>query len=224
MGFWDDFTDYAGSIGGTAGAAWGLMTKGTPPDDESVVMLDGIALPGVTQSVEVGQRNEWERVPIDGLSGSVKLFHGRQDADVRISLTLVNDEEVDGLVDVIGDALSLDLAAVFDSLVDGEATPPPTTSVQKLSQFQLFLNQYDKDLNPKMFVISQNQVNARGVVAVLFDGMDHYWSSNRDFVYVTLNFLEYQPGVIAIESGKAKPPTLPDAPGPLDTTSPFEAA
>lgn len=225
MSGYSDFTDMLGAIGGTLGAGIGIFSSPTPPDDESVCLLDGLPLPGVVQYTQVSQRKDFEKVPIDGLSGSVKLYHGQLDADVRMNLILTTDDPPPGLVDDIGTALSGDIGGLIGDITDGGKTPSKTAT-EKLEMIQAFFVQYD-DFEfgkgakvPRAFVISQKKVNARGVTKVFFEGFDDSQSSNSDTISVDLTFLEYQPATVKFETGEAAPPPPPETPEP-DTTSPF---
>lgn len=218
--FYDEFTDYVGSIGSTLGSLYGLLTNPTPPADTSVILLDGKLLPVIVQSEEIIKELRIEAVPIEDLSGSVKLVHGHSDAVLRYGAAVTSDDIDDGLVGDIGSLLSGDLAGAIDGFFGGDAAAP-LTAVEKLEALKLFFQQYDADGNVKVWEISQELATAADISRVLFRSMQIGRNSGSDRIDVMLEFLEYQPATVLFETGEAVPPPPPDAPEP-DTTDPFE--
>ena len=220
LNLWDDFTNYVGAIGSTAGSLYGLFTNQTPPADTSVILLDGKLLPGIVQSEEIIKELRVESIPIEDLSGSVKLVHGHNDAVLRYAVTLTADDIDDGLAGDIGSLLSGDLAEAIDGFFGGD-TAAPLTAVQKLASMTLFFQQYTADGNIKVWEISQELATAAGISRVLFGSLQIGRSSNSDKIDLSLDFLEYQPATVLFETGAAVPPPPPDTPDP-DTIDPFD--
>jgi len=217
---WDDFTDYVGSIGATAGSLYGLFANQMPPADTSVIMLNGLLLPGIVQSEEVYKELRIESVPIEDLSGTAKLVHGHSDAVLRYGITLTSDDIDDGLVGDIGALFSGDFAEAIDGFYGGDGAAP-LTAVQKLESLKLFFQQYDTDGNVKVWQISQEVANAADVSRVLFSNLSIGRNCSSDKIECTLEFLEYQPATVLYETGAATPPPPPETPE-SDTIDPFE--
>jgi sulfur carrier protein ThiS len=218
--FYDEFTDYVGSLGSTLGSVYGLLTSPTPPADTSVLLLNGSPVPGIVQSEEIVKELRIEQVPIEDLSGSVKLVHGFADAVLRYGLTLTSDDIDDGLVGDISALLSGDISGAIDGFFGGDAAAP-LTAVEKLSALKLFFQQYSTEGDVKVWEISQELATAADVSRVLFRTWQMGRNSSSDKIEVVLEFMEYQPATVLFETGAATPPPPPDAPEP-DTTDPFD--
>jgi hypothetical protein len=217
---YSDIIDYTMLVAGTAGSLLGLLTNPEVDDDPSRLYLDDVPMPGIVQGEDVRQDIEWEQVPIEGRSGSVKLYHGYSDADVRLTLRLTTDDPDQSIAEIIGEGLSGDLAALYGSLF--AAPGMAQTALQKLSTLDAFFKMFAKGgvAHPRIFKIGQEHVNARGITKVQFSGFGSFRSSSDDTVDVELTFMEYEPAMVLYETGAAAPPPDPPAPAP-DTTDPF---
>lgn len=219
MSLWSDMSGYVGSITSSAGSIIGAFTDPTPPEDTSVILLDGAQIPGVVQDEDVQQSLDIERVPVMGRSGTGKIIHGWTDGICRYSLRLCKDDEPDGIVDGLGKFFSGDIAGGFESFT-GE--PGETlTAIQRLEIINAFAKTYDKDINPKVWKITQELANAHSIHQVIFSRLASRRTSRSDVIDVDIEFLEFIPATVLIETGKAKPPDPPDTPDP-DTTDPTE--
>jgi len=218
MSLYEDVSNYVGAVGSTAGALWGLFTNPTPPEDTSVIKLDDFTLPGIVQNEDLERELDVEFVPIEDLSGSVKLVHGHRDAVLRYVITLVNDDLPDSLVEQIGTLLSGDFAAALE-LLQG-SNQQIWTAVQKLQALDWFFRQYQSDgSGVKVWKITQEMANANGITQVLFTGMRPGRTSASDKIEVSLDFTEYQPATVLIETGAAPAQSTPP---PQVTTNPLE--
>jgi len=219
---YSDFNNYVGAIGQNVGSLLGAFTDPTPPADTSVIVLSGMPLPGIVQSEEIRQRINWERVPIEGRSGTVKLYHGFEDADLRYTLKLTGDDEDGGIAGAVGDLLSGDLAGFAEGVQENAAGGSyPLSAVQKLEWLQSFFKGFDaKAVKPRVYQISQEMANAAGIKEVVFDSVEPLRRSGSDLVEVSIAFLEYEPATVLMDTGQAAPPDEPEVPSP-DTTDPF---
>jgi len=222
---WDDFNNWAGAIAGNAGSLLGLISNPTPPDDISVLTLDKFTLPGIVQSEEITKELDVEYVPIEDLSGSVKLIKGHKDARLRYQLTLVNDPVDDGIMGDIGSVLSGDPAALIDKYFGGDKAAPQT-AVQKLDTIKWFFNYYTQQ-SPHHWKIRQELANSKyktqTISEVIWERMTIGRNSTSDKIEVSAEFTEYKPAVIGFDTGKDQPTSKPPEPSP-DTTNAFDDA
>jgi len=217
--FWEEFNNYVGALGSTFGSVAGLLTEPTPPEDTSVILLDGKTLPVIVQAEEVVKELRVEMVPIEDLSGTVKLVHGHEDGILRYTVAITSDDIDDGLAGTFSDLLSGDIAGAIDDFYGGDQAAP-LTAVDKLTALKLFFQQYDGDGNVKVWEITQELAAAADISRVIFRSMQIGRVSSSDKITAVMEFLEYQPATVLYETGQATPPPPATAPEP-DTTDPF---
>ncbi len=200
----EEMLNYAGAFAQTAGSLLGLFTNPTPPEDTSVIALNGWVLPCIVQQEDVDRQLIVEQVAIEGQSGTVKLVHGWGDAILRYVVTMTTDDIPDGAAGTVGALLSGDIASFIASLQ--AANVQIWTALDKLKALDFFFKQFGADgANPMIFDITQELAEAAGVKRVLFVGLTPSRSSSSDRIDATLQFLEYQPATVLIETGQAQP-------------------
>lgn len=229
MGSYGEFMSYVGGLGATFGSLCGLISNPEPPDDTSLIKLapyngaessfPTLTLPGIVQAEEVQQQMEIERVPLQGRSGTGKILDGWSDAIVRFTLRLTNDPSPESFMEKLGAVLSLDFAAALETMAADPETP--ATAVDKLAALNLFAKYYDPNRTPQVWEITQEIANAHGVKQVIFSRFDSMRTARLDVIDVDLEFLEWVPATVLIETGEALPEAPAEIPAP-DTTNPLE--
>lgn len=145
----------------------GKIIIGSPPE----------ALPGILDSVEIGGALSMESSSVQGSSGATRTVHGWGDADLSISLTLIDDpgkgvSRYDSLAKVTG---------VFKKVAD--------------------------DGGPEVYVLQHPMVSAWGVRKLLFSDLKSVESRGRQKIKVTLQFVEHESTVAATQQRQSQAAT-----------------
>ncbi|MDP8255452.1 MAG: hypothetical protein P9M14_06875 [Candidatus Alcyoniella australis] len=178
-----------------AGSIASFIHTRSTGDDPGQVLLGGIPLPGLTQSVTIDQQHDIEGVPIEGSNGKVKLWHGLGDAEISIDQVLTTDESR-GLLDILGDLATLDLGSVYSEFSGGSADA--MTAHEKLRAIALLFQR----VGPEGLVeveLQNEHVNAQlgDQVKVLFAGLGSA-DADDDTLSVSLRFVEFCPALVMV--------------------------
>lgn len=212
------FQNYVGSIGGTLGSLWGILTNPKPPEDTSAIYLDGVPMPGIVQDEDLSQEIDWEEVSIEGRSGVVRLYHGFKPSTLAYVVTCTNDDLPESAVEKVGQLLSGDLAAVFEEFTVGDS--PYMSAIYRALIWVAYSRAFDDAVtHPRVFKLGQEMATAFDVTRVQFQGIRARRTSRLDTIELQVRFVEYDPATVLYESG-SQPPPPPTTPEP-DTTDPF---
>jgi hypothetical protein len=127
-------------------------------------------LPGILDSIEVKSSLLTENISQQGKSGEVKIVSGWSDADVSITLILL-------------DIPKLDIAA-------GTATPDITRH-DCLAEITATFKQMKEDGEPQTYTIHHPHIKAWGAREFLFSDLKSSESRGRQKITCTLEFDEY---------------------------------
>jgi hypothetical protein len=155
----------------------GIVKIGSPPE----------ALPGIMESIKISDALLIENAETQGRSGKVKVVQGWNDADLLITLSLLDDP---GAGKTRWDSLK-QIAGIFKK-VSGNG-------------------------KPEIYTLSHPMTNAWGTKQLLFSSLESTEYRNRRKIAVSLEFVEYDSaaGVIqdrqetASEAKQAEPAATP---------------
>jgi hypothetical protein len=145
----------------------GQILIGSPPK----------ALPGILDSVEIGGALSMESSSMQGSSGATRTVHGWGDADLSISLTLIDDPgkkvtRYESLAKVTG---------VFKKVAD--------------------------DGGPELYVLQHPMVSAWGIRKLLFSDLKSVESRGKQKIKINLQFVEHESTVAAIQQRQTQAAT-----------------
>jgi hypothetical protein len=129
----------------------GILRIGSPPED----------LPGIVNSVKISGSLLFETAEVQGRSGRVKIVQGWDDADLTITMTLIDNQKTG---ETRWDFLEV-IANVFKKVADNG--------------------------KPEIYTISHPLVGAWGTSRFLFSSLDVTENRTRHIITVSLEFLEY---------------------------------
>jgi hypothetical protein len=124
-------------------------------------------LPGILDSIAVGDALITDDAETEGKSGSVKIISGWADADVTISLLLIDIPKV-----------------------TNEAVTPNVTRFDCLKEIASYFKQM-KDGKPRVYTIQHPHVAAWGIREFIFNDLKTTESRGRRIITATLEFDEF---------------------------------
>jgi hypothetical protein len=124
-------------------------------------------LPGILESIEVSDSLLIDNVESEGKSGSVKIISGWSDADITLSITLIDIPQV----------------------TNGTVTPQ-VTRFDCLREIAGTFKQM-KDGKPQVYVIQHPHIAAWGVRAFIFNRLKSQESKGKRIITCSLEFDEY---------------------------------
>jgi hypothetical protein len=157
----------------------GIIKIGSPPE----------GLPGIMESIKISDSLLIEDADMQGRSGKVKVVQGWGDADILITLSLIDDP---GAGKTRWDLLK-QIAAAFKKVGDNG--------------------------KPEIYTVSHPMINAWGTKQLLFSTLETTESRTRRKIAVSLEFVEYDSlaGIIqdrqsTANKAQADAPAQPPAP------------
>jgi hypothetical protein len=164
----------------------GIIKIGSPPE----------ILPGIVESVKISDALLIENAEMQGRSGKVKVVQGWNDADLLITLSLIDDPYW--------------------------SSNPPFVKKNKtrwdyLKQIAGVFKKVTDDGKPEIYTLSHPMTNAWGTKQLLFSSLESTEYRTRRKISVSLEFVEYDSaaGVIQDRQGTAnnaapaEPPAAP---------------
>ncbi|MDD5106039.1 MAG: hypothetical protein PHC49_10530 [Desulfuromonadaceae bacterium] len=178
--------------------------------EDGEVKLGGETLPGIFVSMTTNAGVKFDRAERDAMSGKAKVPMGWDDTEVKITLSLLCDQD--------------------------EATEEISTCYDKLKIINKFFKNSEgpKKPHPKIYNIDNRHLQARGVTRLVFYGLQSDEDDQSDEIRAVLTFVEHVPAVVkretaaspaspsaAPKTAKKDPPAAPSI--TKDTTNPFIA-
>jgi hypothetical protein len=156
---------------------------------------DGATLPGILDSISVGDSLLEDSVETADKSGSVKIISGWADADISITLLLIDIPTY-----------------------TAEAFTPGVTRFDCLKQIAGTFRQKDSDGKPCVYAIQHPHFSAWGIREFLFSKLKSAESRGRRIITCTLEFNEFDSAVgksqdrllASMEAAQAAPVTSED--------------
>jgi hypothetical protein len=156
----------------------GIIKIGSPPEE----------LPGIVESIEVSDALLIEDADTQGRSGKVKIVQGWDDADLLITLSLLDNP---GAGKTRWDYLK-QIAGVFKKVADSG--------------------------KPEVYLLTHPMINAWGVKQLLFSNLRSSEMRTRRKVSLTLEFVEYDPTAGIVQDRQAPAGEAKTADEPVSQT------
>lgn len=144
-------------------SADGIIKIGSPPEE----------LPGIMESIKISDSLLIKAADMQGRSGKVKDVQGWDDADIVITLSLIDDPEI--------------------TIHDGATRGTGITRWDCLKQIAAIFKKVDSNGKPEIYTLIHPMINAWGTKQFLFSSLETTESRTRRKVLVTLEFMEYDP-------------------------------
>jgi hypothetical protein len=144
----------------------GIIKIGSPPE----------VVPGILESIEIGDGLLFEDAEIQGRSGKVKVVQGWDDADIKIALLLINDP------------------------AQGK------TRWDSLKKIAGIFKKVGESGKPEIYTLSHPMASSWGVRQLLFSRLQTNESREKRVITCSLDFVEYEsaPGIIQDRKGSGK--------------------